>query len=335
MVPPVIFGTSYLGNLYKELTAEQKAGIVKSWFDNVEAPVAADSAGKYGAGLALEVMGSMLAKMGIAQDDIVISNKLGWYRVPLKGAEPTFEPGAWANLKYDAVQKISYDGIVACFEQGCSLLGTYRPALISVHDPDEYLSAGTDDKDRVKRYADILGAYKALHEIKRSGKAKAVGVGSKDWKIIRRLSDDVALDWVMLACSFTIMQHDKELVSFLESLVKRGVGIINSAVFHAGFLTGGEYFDYRKPNPNNADDRKLFVWREKFMSICKAHAVEPSHACMQFGMSLPGIAALALNTSNPAKTPDNVRAVGTKLPNEFWRAMKDGGLIDKAYPYAG
>ena len=39
-------------------------------------------------------------------EKVLISNKLAWKRVPLPhpGAEPTFEPGAWVNLKNDAVQ---------------------------------------------------------------------------------------------------------------------------------------------------------------------------------------------------------------------------------------
>ena len=34
--------------------------------------------------------------------------------------------------------------------------------------------------------------------------ARGVGVGSKDWRVIRDLADKVDLDWVMLACSFTV-----------------------------------------------------------------------------------------------------------------------------------
>ena len=54
-----------------------------------------------------------LEELGVPPEKVLISNKLAWKRVPLKhpGAEPTFEPGAWVNLKNDAVQDISYQGI--------------------------------------------------------------------------------------------------------------------------------------------------------------------------------------------------------------------------------
>ena len=42
------------------------------------------------------------------------------------------------DLKHDAVQDISYQGILDCYEQGNTLLGKYQARLVSVHDPDEY-----------------------------------------------------------------------------------------------------------------------------------------------------------------------------------------------------
>ena len=52
------------------------------------------------------------------------------------------------------------------------------------------------------------------------------------------------LDWVMFACSLTVYSPPPELIEFIAHLHARGVGMINSAVFYAGFLTGGRWFDY-------------------------------------------------------------------------------------------
>jgi D-threo-aldose 1-dehydrogenase len=336
MVPPVIFGTTSLGNQYEALPWETKLAIMREYFRNVAAPVVLDSAGKYGAGLALEMIGKGLRELDVKPRDVVISNKLAWVRVPLSGPEPTFEPGVWAGLKNDAVQKISYEGILECWEQGCKLLGEpYRPQLAAVHDPDEYLAAAKSEAERQQRWNDILDAYQALTELKKKGEVKAVGVGAKDWKAIRDLADAVDLDWVMLACSLTIMHHPPELLSFVESLKKRRVGIINSAVFHAGFLTGGAFFDYRRVNLDDPKDQPLFQWREKFFAVCKEHGVPPAMACVQFAMTPPGVVSIALNTSKPERVKQNVELVQKKVPAKFWTAMKDVGLIARDYPYAG
>jgi D-threo-aldose 1-dehydrogenase len=336
MVPPVIFGTTSLGNQYEALPWETKLAIMREYFRNIAAPVVLDSAGKYGAGLALETIGKGLRELHVKPGDVVISNKLAWVRVPLKGPEPTFEPGVWVGLKDDAVQKISYKGILECWEQGCKLVGEpYRPQLAAVHDPDEYLAAAKSEAERQARLNDILDACQALTELKKKGEVKAVGVGAKDWKAIRELAEAVDFDWVMLACSLTIMHHPPELLSFVESLKERGVGIINSAVFHAGFLTGGAFFDYRRLNADNPKDQPLFQWREKFFAVCKEHGVAPALACVQFAMTPPGVVSIALNTTKPERVKQNVELVQNKVPAKFWTTMKDVGLIARDYPYAG
>src|SRR6059058_543541 len=107
-IPPIIFGTSGLGNLFVARDEATKCEIVKECITQSKGAVVFDSAGKYGAGLALESLGKCLKKLNVKPEDVIISNKLGWVRTELKAEEPTFEPGVWKDLKYDAIQKISY-----------------------------------------------------------------------------------------------------------------------------------------------------------------------------------------------------------------------------------
>ena len=333
-VPQIIYGTSYLGNLYRALSYKDKLALMQKWFECTEKPVVIDSAGKYGAGLALEIIGKGLAELGVDPQEIIISNKLGWYRVPLEGDEPTFEPGAWADLENDAIQTFSYEGIVKCHEQGNSLLGgTYRAEVVSVHDPDEYLLAANGDENRAKRLDEILESYHALFDLKKEEKVKAVGIGSKDWKTIRELYEHVRFDWVMLANSFTIFHHPPELLSFIEHLHRDGVGIINSAVFHGGFLTGGDLFDYQDIPPTSEKGRIIYPWRESFYRICTRHQVKPGDACIHFSLSHPAIVSMALNTSKPEKMTRNVEILQREIPDVFWAEMKSEGLIDPNYKY--
>jgi D-threo-aldose 1-dehydrogenase len=333
-IPRLVFGTSCLGNLYEALPRETKLAISREWFAHVSAPVILDSAGKYGAGLALEVIGANLRDLSVSPADVIISNKLGWLRTPLTTREPTFEPGVWAGLKYDAVQRISYNGIMACWEQGCELLGApYRPQLVSVHDPDEYLAAATLADDRRRRFDEIVDAYRALADLKRRGEVRAVGVGAKNWQVIREIDAAAPLDWVMLANSLTIFSHPPGVLDFLAELVGRGVGVINSAVFNAGFLVGGRFFDYRVPSADIPADQPLFAWREGFLALCGEHGVAPATACVQFALSPPGVAAVAMNTSNPAHVGQNAAAVNAIISNEFWRDAKLAGVIRSDYPY--
>jgi D-threo-aldose 1-dehydrogenase len=333
-VPPIVYGTSYLGNLYKTLSYEEKLALIRKWFECTEKPVVIDSAGKYGAGLALEVIGKGLGDLGIAPEDIIISNKLGWYRVPLETDEPTFEQGVWADLENDAVPKFSFDGIIKCFTQGNELLGgTFRAEVVSIHDPDEYLFSASNDEDRKKRMSEVLESYRALFNLKEQGQVKAVGIGSKDWQTIKELYEQVSFDWVMLANSFTIFSHPPALLEFIDQLHKDGVGIINSAVFHGGFLTGGKLFDYQDIAQDSTKGRVIYPWRDRFHKICEKHGVVPGDACIHFSMSHPAIVSMALNTSKPEKMNRNVEILQREIPDAFWAEMKHEGLIDPGYGY--
>ena len=333
-VPPIIYGTSYLGNLYKSIPYENKLALMKKWFECTGKPVMIDSAGKYGAGLALEIIGKGLVDLGIDPKDIIISNKLGWFRVPLETAEPTFESGVWIDLEYDAIQTFGYDGIINCYHQGNELLvEPYRSDVVSVHDPDEYLFAAKDKNDRSRRLYEILESYRALFDLKKEGKVKAVGIGSKDWHTIKELYENVPFDWVMFANSFTIFHHPDELISFMEQLDQNGVGIINSAIFHGGFLTGGNMFDYQNINSDSEKGKIIYSWRDKFNSICSTHAVNPGDACLQFSTSHPAIVSIALNTSRPEKMERNIEIIQQEIPGDFWQDMKDQGLISQNYKY--
>lgn len=327
LIPSIVFGSSDLGNLYRAMPLEEKCEIIKKCLDLTAPNTVFDSAGKYGAGLALEVLGECLHQLNVPADKIIISNKLGWVRSPLVGSEPTFEPGVWKDICYDAVQRISYDGILECFEEGNQLLQHYVPQLVSVHDPDEYLAAAKNPADEERRFEDILEAYRALGDLKKQGLVAGVGIGAKDWRIIPRIFSHVALDWVMVANSLTIYHHPKPLLDFIEHLRVHQVGVINAAVFQGGFLVGGDHFNYRHISPDTKENIALLTWRESFFDVCQSFAISPSHACIQFGLSIPGVTSVALSTADQGKVNENFRATSEPISQKFWDEMKNRKLI--------
>lgn len=327
-LPKVIAGTSGLGNLYVATSLEQKKDVVAAYLNAIapELPVF-DSAGKYGAGLALETLGKCLQELGVPPGEVMISNKLGWYQKPLQTAEPLFEPGVWKSLRNDAEQHISYNGILRCFEQGNKLLAPYSATMVLVHDADEYLAAAGNHNEEQQRYEDVLGAYRALHELKQTGVIRYIGVGAKNWKIIQRISNDIELDWVMLANSCTIYSHPAELLNFIQTLAAKKITVINSAVFHGGFLIGSDYFNYKPVSRQESIHHQLYAWRDMFYSICNDFSVEPSVACIQFALQVPGVTSIALNSTSPDRTAKNVHIAQTKLPPAFWARMREEHLL--------
>ncbi|MGN0854550.1 MAG: aldo/keto reductase [Kiritimatiellia bacterium] len=315
METPIIFGTSCLGNLYKVVPYETKLEIAAEWFKAFPRPFI-DSAGKYGAGLSLECIGQALRALGKKPGDLVISVKLGWRRKPLTTAEPTFEPGAWAGLKWDAQQDISADGILRCYEEARELLG-YPIDYVSVHDPDEYLLSTAGDSRR-DGHADVCGAYEALFRLKAKGEVRGVGIGAKDWRTIRALYDDVKFDWVMFACAPTLLNHPPELLTFVGELKRAGVALIDSAVFNGGFLMGSDMIDYRRAEPQR--DAAAFAFRTRYLARCREFGLDPAVPAVQYAYRL-GFDAVALNTSNPKRICPNAAYATAKVPEAFWNGL--------------
>ena len=310
---PVIFGTSCLGNLYGEVPFETKIAIAAEWFKAFERPVI-DSAGKYGAGLSLECIGKALKVLGKKPGDLVISVKLGWRRSRrlAPGEEETFEPGAWKGLEYDAMQDISSVGILRCHEEAKALLGGYPIDLVSVHDPDEYLAAGG-------RLDDILGAYESLFSLKAIGEAEGVGIGSKDWRVIKRLWDEgVLFDWAMFACQPTLLVHPPELLEFVKELKAAGVALIDSAVFNGGFLMGEKYLDYRLAD--QVKDAAAFAFRDKYLALCREYGLDPAAPAVEYAYRL-GFVSVALNTASPRLIARNASYATAHAPLEFWERL--------------
>lgn len=328
-LPRVILGTSCLGNLYVALPYETKHAIVSAYLNASKNkwPAFFDTAGKYGAGLALECLGQCLTDLKIDPSEVFISNKLGWLRKPLAGPEPTFEPGVWKDLEYDCVQMISYDGILQCYEQGNALLKNYQAGFVSVHDPDEYLTAASGKDDEEKRYHHILDAYVALKELKTAGKVQAIGVGAKNWHTIERISQDVELDWVMIANSMTVHSHPTALISFIKKMELQGTRVINSAVFNAGFLTGGSYYNYKHIDATTEEGKMLYHWRECFFKACASYHLSPAAVCAKFGLAAPGIHSIAVSTSFPERVYQNVDLIHTTISDDFWRHLHQEKLI--------
>ena len=324
---PVIFGTSCLGNLYKSIPMETKVAIAAEWFKAFEHPVI-DSAGKYGAGLSLECIGKALKALGKKNGDLTISVKLGWRRSRRlnPGEEPTFEPGAWAGLEYDAVQDISYDGIMRCHAEAKELLGGFPIDLVSVHDPDEYLAhaesqRGGDGQNSAFSAAlcEIKDAYRALFKLKARGEAESVGIGSKDWRVIEMLwRDGVKFDWVMFACQPTLLVHPPELISFVNELKTAGVTLIDSAVFNGGFLIGSDMLDYRKADPKK--DAAAFAFRSCYLELCSRYGLDPAAPAVEYAYRL-GFDAVALNTASPHRILKNAAYANAKAPEAFWREL--------------
>jgi hypothetical protein len=140
-------------------------------------------------------------------------------------------------------------------------------------------------------------------------------------------------DFVVFSRGPTIMRHPLNELRRLAELAQRHIPIISTGVLNGGFLTGGHHVDGRPIITNNAADKSLMIWRKAFTSLCHGHGVRPAHACIQFALSAPGIAAVSMSTSNIDRVAANVEAAITPVPSALWSSMKEEGLLAEDYPH--
>jgi D-threo-aldose 1-dehydrogenase len=207
----------------------------------------------------------------------------------------------------------AYDAVHTCWEKSVRLLGEdYRPELISV-------APGSEE------------ALRAALELKDADDVRGVGLevsGVSDLDLAA--ADDV--DWIALRGGFTIMRHAPEVLESMRRLADRQIPLMVSGVFERGFLVGGNRLDGRVLDSIDTADRSLLAWRKSFVALCDGHGISPSHACVQFVLSAPGVVAVTLESSYADRIAENVAAVSRSAPPNFWQSMKEEGLLAEDYP---
>lgn len=220
------------------------------------------------------------------------------------------------------IQLAANGPVEECWERCCRLLGeAYRPKLISVLGGDE-------------------GAWLAASDLKAAGKVHGVGVVAETAQVATSADARQRLlarefDWFTVVGGCTIMRHPPESTSLLFEIVQRQIPVIATSIFEAGFLVGGSKLDGHAVRFEDESDRSLIAWRKSFVALCDGHGITPAHACIQFALSLPGVAAVRLESTYRDRVSDNIRAAVTKVPENFWLSMKEEGLLEADYPFVG
>jgi D-threo-aldose 1-dehydrogenase len=117
----------------------------------------------------------------------------------------------------------------------------------------------------------------------------------------------------------------------MADMERKGIPIINSAVFHSGFLIGGSHYDYKLVDENFPGNTELLKWREDFFTTCTEFNITPAAACVAYALNVPGVESVALSTTNPLRVKDNVNMAHTVIPKAFWAKMVERGLLDFSF----
>ena len=313
------FGGAALGNLFRAV-GEAEAR------EAVEAALAAglryfDTAPYYGYGLSEHRIGAVLRTA--ARDGFTLSTKVGrLLRADLVASRGTeFRDPLPFGARFD----YGYDATWRSLEDSLQRLGLGRIDIALVHDLDPTVH----DPASHARYLDQArdGALRALAEMREQGVVAAIGLGINDWRAAERFVRERALDVVLLAGRYTLLEHEAA-ASFLPECARRGVSVVIGGPFNSGVLAGdgrGAY-DYA-PAPDPVRERVA-----RLRAVCERHGVPLAAAALQFPFGQPAVVSVIPGMRSATEVRENVRLFNAAIPPSLWEALRGEGLLPAELP---
>jgi D-threo-aldose 1-dehydrogenase len=302
---------------------EAQATVEAAWNDGIRY---FDNAPFYGGGLAEIRMGVALA--GKPRDDYVISTKVG--RIVLDEVEAGGrDNGEKGNLfrhgrPNRVVNDYSADATVRSIDDSLSRLKTDRVEIVFVHDvaQDFYGDSWLEIFENARK-----GAFRALDRLRDEGVIKAWGLGVNRVEPIELLLalDEPRPDGFLLAGRYTLLDHDRALQRVMPMVTEQGLGIVVGGPYSSGALVGGPNFEYAPATP--AIRAKVAAIK----AIADRYGVSMKAAGLQFALANPAVAAVIPGASRPSRVAEDRAALSERVPTDFWRKLREAGLIN---PYA-
>ncbi|MFD3641770.1 aldo/keto reductase [Streptomyces griseus] len=319
------FGTAPLGNMFRAIPDEEaRATVEAAWDQGVRY---FDTAPFYGAGLAEERLGEVLAAK--PRDEYVLSTKVG--RVILDEHEtdvPDFgEKGGL--FEHGNPNKILHewtaDATERSIEGSLRRLGTDRLDIVWVHDiaQDFHGDAWTGKFEEAR-----TGAFRVLSRLRDEGVIKAWGLGvNKTEPIEMTLAlDEPQPDGFLLAGRYTLLDHEHALQRLLPMAQEQGVGMVVGGPYSSGILAGGAHFEYQKA------PAEIIAKVNRLKELTAKHGISIKAAALQFSLAHPVAAAAVPGATKPSRIAEDIAALNEKIPAAFWHDLRAAGLVSPAAP---
>jgi D-threo-aldose 1-dehydrogenase len=319
------FGAAPLGNMFRAIPEEEALATVEAaWNDGIRY---FDNAPFYGAGLAEIRMGEALK--GKPRDQYVISTKVGRIVLDEIDAAPRDNGEKGDVFAHGRPNKVindySHDATLRSIEDSLKRLQTDHIDIVWVHDVaqdfygDEWLAKFEEAR---------AGAFKALDRLRDEGTIKAWGLGVNRVEAVELLLDldGPRPDGSLLAGRYTLLDHDRALQRLMPKIAARGLGIVVGGPYSSGALVGGPNFEYAPATP------AILAKVAAIKAIADRYGISMKAAGLQFSLANPAVAAVIPGASRPQRIAEDTAALNEAIPADFWRELREAGLVNPAAP---
>jgi len=318
------FGAAGIGNLYREIPDADALGAVRSSYASGVRYF--DTAPFYGFGLSELRVGAALSAI---KPKPVISTKVGRLLEPAARPDPAVgREGYFSELPFEPVFDYSYDAVIRSHDESLQRLQVPRVDVLLCHDIGR-LTHGQAHEARVGEFLD--GGYRAMRELRDAGTVSAIGLGVNECEICVELLQHCELDCILLAGRYTLLEQPA-LAELLPLCERRRVSIICGGPFNSGILAVGSRAGAQAHYNYAAVPADVLQRVRALEALCDAHGVPLAAAALQFPLAHPAIATVVAGCVTAAEADTCARLFAHPIPREFWRALRDGGLVDPRAP---
>lgn len=314
MVPTLGFGGAPLGGLFGAVDGSEAAETLTEAMDQGLRYV--DTAPFYGFGRSERRVGDRLRGQ-----DYVLSTKVGRLLAP--GAAPDPAAMGWPDaLPFHPIYDYSYDGIMRSFEDSLQRLGLERIDILYVHD----IGAETHGADNCRHFKALAqGGYRALEELRSSGRVKAIGLGVNEAQVCLDALSIGDWDVFLLAGRYTLLEQ-APVTDLLPACAERGVSIVVGGPFNSGILVGGGTWNY-----GAAPDHILTKVRQ-LSDVCQDFGIALAAAALQFPLGHDVVASVIPGLRDRHELSATLEWACQHIPGEFWTVLKDKDLLHPDAP---
>jgi D-threo-aldose 1-dehydrogenase len=309
------FGCASLGNLYHAVSDEEASDILSTAWANGFRYF--DTAPHYGQGLSERRVGDALR----GSSDYVLSTKVGRLLRPAGYASERH--GFISTMPFDIEYDYSYDCVMRSFEDSLQRLGLDRIDILYMHDIGP-VTHGDDDKRLFPIAMD--GGYRAMDELRRNGLVSAIGLGVNEYEVCERALEYGDWDCFLLAGRYTLLEQ-MSLDTFLPKCIDRNCSIVIGGAYNSGILATGVSgkgpwnYDYG-PAPEDVVKKVAAI-----ESLCGEFDIPMAAAALQFPLAHPAVASVIPGIGKVSRIDQTLNLFATEIPDEFWQALSDRGLI--------
>ena len=216
-------------------------------------------------------------------------------------------------------QQYDADSVRWSFDRSTEILG--RIDIVYVHDPtadehmDQILGPG--------------GAFQALEELRDAGVIRALGLGVRKHRFLRRAIHTGRCDVILPSYDYHPLRTSAGPIFRLAS--EHGVGVANGSPYDAGLLAGidlDEAASRRGPaGPDLERARQLWVW-------CQERSIDLGVLAVQHNLRNSNIDSVLVGPRPAEEVEENVRHATTDLPDDIWPELEEftGVLRPSASP---